>query len=246
MFRDGSLAERNWILFLTAVWGVGVHVATSSLSVGEVQANVFFTTWIAFASMALNYSVWRETAGLASVTASLDRNHRETTYNWLWTGLFSAIFAGSATDIYYNRDNIELRLEGEQLFLDRRAWLIILCVVWAEVALCGLAIALNEFVSPNSCFPQSNNRWGKLLGWKHLEGVIILVAMAGKFWVIIRYSGVNGVINGLSNAYFGIWGSFFNSVFAFGTWLRENKTMEYIVRERRPSYKASGQGRISA
>jgi hypothetical protein len=39
-----------------------------------------------------------------------------------------------------------------------------------------------------------------------------------------------GVINGLSNAYFGIWGSFFNSVFAFGTWLHENKH-ESILRD---------------
>jgi hypothetical protein len=34
-----------------------------------------------------------------------------------------------------------------------------------------------------------------------------------------------------SNAYFGVWGSFFNSVFLFGTWLKENKNIDYFVRE---------------
>jgi hypothetical protein len=33
-------------------------------------------------------------------------------HNWLWTALFSSVFAGSATDIFYNRDDIELRWEN--------------------------------------------------------------------------------------------------------------------------------------
>ena len=45
-FRDGSLAERNLQLFLILLWAAGVHVLTSSLSVGESQANTFFTCWI--------------------------------------------------------------------------------------------------------------------------------------------------------------------------------------------------------
>ena len=46
IFRDGSLAERNLTLLLSVSWAAGVHVCTSSLSVGEVQANVYFTSWI--------------------------------------------------------------------------------------------------------------------------------------------------------------------------------------------------------
>lgn len=48
VFRDGSLVERNWILFLVVFWIGGLHVCTSSLSVGELQANVYFTTWYVF------------------------------------------------------------------------------------------------------------------------------------------------------------------------------------------------------
>lgn len=54
---------------------------------------------------------------------------------------------------------------------------------------------------------------------------------SAKFWAILEFTGYGETINGLSNAYFGIWGSFFNSVFAFGTWLRENKELELFSRE---------------
>jgi len=46
IFRDGSLAERNLILFMILFWAAAVHTCTSSLSVGELQANVYFTAWI--------------------------------------------------------------------------------------------------------------------------------------------------------------------------------------------------------
>jgi hypothetical protein len=95
----------------------------------------------------------------------------------------------------------------------------------------------NEFFSNLGTLPcfcsvrRSTNTYHCIFGWRQLEGFIILTATGCKFWVILEYTGVDGVINGLSNAYFGVWGSFFNSVFAFGTWLRENKNMEYIMRE---------------
>ena len=79
--------------------------------------NVYFTTWIAFGSIALNYGVWRESAGLPSVAEQVSVLRRETTYNWIWIGIFSAIFAGAATDMYRNRDDIELRFQGEVLIL---------------------------------------------------------------------------------------------------------------------------------
>lgn len=98
IFRDGSLAERNWILFLMLFWAGAVHVCTSTLSVGESQANVFFTTWIAFGSTAMNYGIWRESADLSTLTLKYQRK-RDTTYNWIWTGFFSCVFAGAATDM---------------------------------------------------------------------------------------------------------------------------------------------------
>ena len=235
-FRDGSPAERNWILLLILVWVVGLHVATSVLSVGEYQANVFFTSWIGFGTMALNYGVWRESAGLRSWAERINSYHRETTYNWIWTGICSCIFAGSATDMYYNSEYVELRFRGERLDLNREDWLLILSIIWTEVAVCILAVIFNETFRDSSwkCPCRLKRRDGVyrlVFGWRQFEGLIILAAMGAKFWAILEYTGFGGVINGLSNAYFGIWGSFFNSVFALGSWLRENKNLETIVHE---------------
>jgi len=235
VFRDKSIVERNWILFLVLTWAVNIHVSTSVLSVGEYQANVFFTTWIGFGAMSLTYGVWRESAGLVSLTEkAIHRHNRETSYNWMCTGLFSAIFAGSATDIFLNRDMVQLRFRGEKLDLDTRVWTMVVVVLWTEVLTCALVVALNEFFVNSVKFPcnirRTTGMYRFVFGWRQLEGLFILVSSAIKFWAILRYTGVDGVINGLSNAYFGIWGSFFNSVFALGTWLRENKNLEWIVR----------------
>jgi hypothetical protein len=51
------------------------------------------------------------------------------------------------------------------------------------------------------------------------------------FFLLIEHSGVDGVVNGSTNGYFSLWGAFFNSVFLLGTWLRENKNIEYFVGE---------------
>jgi hypothetical protein len=53
-FRDGSRYEMYFVVAMLIFWIVGVHINTSPLAVGEVQANVYFTTWIAFISSAIN------------------------------------------------------------------------------------------------------------------------------------------------------------------------------------------------
>jgi hypothetical protein len=238
LFRDGSLAERNWILALMVFWAAAVHICTSALSVGEFQANVYFATWIAFGATAMNFGVWRESAGLPPVMVQVAAlESRETTYNWLWICFFSMIFAGASTDMYFNRSQLTLRFQGEPLDLLIRDWTIILSVVWSEVALCVVAIMLNELLTFHKswrlpCVVTRNaDRYRCVLGWHQLEGLVIFLATGCKFWVILKYAAVDGVIPGLSNAYFGVWGSFFNGVFALGTWLRENKNTVYMVRD---------------
>jgi hypothetical protein len=194
VFRDGSTVEHNWILFLIFVGMTGLHVATSVLSVGEYQANVYFTAWISFGAMALNYGVWRESAGLRSWAEKVNSYHRETTYNWIWTGIFSCIFAGGATDMYYNSDLLELRYRGERLNLHRHDWIVILSVVWTEVALCILAVVFNEtFRSFSWILPCRFRRRGIsyrfVFGWRQLEVLVILVAIGAKFWAILHYTG---------------------------------------------------------
>ena len=97
--------------------------------------------------MALNYGVWRESAGLPALSERWSQNNRETTYNWIWTGYFSIIFAGAATDIYVHRDEIVLRLRDGLFKLTRSEWILVLCVVWSEVGVCAMAVAFNKMFS---------------------------------------------------------------------------------------------------
>ena len=228
IFRDGSLAERNLLLVLIVFCAGGLHVNTSSFSVGEAQANVFFTSWIVFVCTALNLGVWRESAGLPRLAAKVLSHHRETTYNWCWTLIFSLITAGAATDMFFHREEVTFRLKGDELVLDFGSWMRILGLVWAVVFCCIVAIFFNHFWTKTWKLKLSSEcRF--VLNWRFLEGLLILTLMGIKFWIILTYTGIDGAINGLNNAYFGIWGSFFNTVFTFGTWLRENRDIDYII-----------------
>ena len=67
VFQDGSRYEQYICVTSVLYWAAAIHINTSTLSVGEVQANVFFTTWIAFFSSVLNCGVWRVAAGRRSI-----------------------------------------------------------------------------------------------------------------------------------------------------------------------------------
>ncbi|CAB9503227.1 expressed unknown protein [Seminavis robusta] len=228
VFRDGSLAERNILFAMLLFWCGALHINTASLSVGEVQANVFFTTWIVFVCTVLNMGVWRQSANLPRLTVKVLTHHRETTYNWTWTLVFVLLTAGAGTDLYLHRQDVQLRYEGQRLVLDEWQWTRVLVMLWSEVFLCLLAIFFNhvwstalKFNFPGGC------RF--VLNWRSLEGLLILGDVGFKFWMILTATGADGVITGLNNVYFGVFGSFFNIVFTFGTWLRENKDIDYII-----------------
>ena len=68
-----------------------------------------------------------------------------------------------------------------------------------------------------------------MIGWRQLEGLILLALIGIFFFFVYEYTGVDGVITGLNNAYFALWGAWINSVFTFGTWLRENKNIAFII-----------------
>lgn len=116
----------------------------------------------------------------------VNRHRRETTYNWIWTALFSAIFAGSATDIFYNRSEIELRFRGEDLNLVTSDWVVILSIVWSEFAFCLIAIFLNEWFQYTTKCPcvrrRESGNYRFVLGWRQIEGFVILLSAAGKFY----------------------------------------------------------------
>jgi hypothetical protein len=230
-FRDGSRWEKYLLRLMLLFWLAGLYINTTSLSVGEAQANVYFTTWISFGSAVLNCGVWRVSAGLPSLAEKICFHRRETTYNWMWTLFSSAVFAASVTDVYFNRDEVTIRIRGGGVSdIERLAWIQVMVVNWGLVCVCIGALLLNHYLTRSL----ELKLWGEnrfILGWRQIEGIVLLGMVGAFFWFIYIYTGVDGAINGASNAYYSLWASFFNAVFALGTWLRENKGIEYIVRD---------------
>ena len=245
LFRDGSKFEFIFLYLMLLFWVGALYVCTSSLSVGEVQPNVYFTTWIAFVAATVNCGVWRVSAGLPSIAEQIILDHyRETTYNWCWSFLFVLIVAGSVTDIYINREDITLRLKGKVLTLSEEAWAKILGIIWGVVGVCITAILFNHYLRQEISFQVCRHKF--LLGWRHVEGIVLLGLVVVFFWMIYTQTGADGIVNGLNNGYFGIWGSFFNTVFTLGTWLRENRDIEYIVWDRTDTDNDNDSSRVSA
>jgi hypothetical protein len=230
IFRDGSKYEQKLLLAMLLFWAVGLQICTSTLSVGEVQANVFFTSWIAFMSAALNYGVWRVSAGYQSIAEWVNLHHRETTYNWLWTMFFACACAGSISGVYRNREYVTIWIKGEELVLTQREWIRIVVLMWGLVGVCIIALLFNHYLD-KSWEMKFFGGYRIILGWRQAEGFVALGMVVAFFWFVYDMSGVDGVISGMNNGYFGLWGTFINSIFTLGTWLRENKNIEYIVQD---------------
>jgi hypothetical protein len=93
VFRDGSIWERNLLILNGFFWAVGVHICTSSFSIGATQANVYFTTWIAFIASALNFDMWRVSANLSNVSGFVARRRKTTVSVVLFCMLLASIVA---------------------------------------------------------------------------------------------------------------------------------------------------------
>ena len=77
-FRDGSIYERNLLIVAIIYWAAGVHICTSSFSIGATQANVYFTTWIVFIASALNYDMWRLGADMPNLSEFVSSQRKTT------------------------------------------------------------------------------------------------------------------------------------------------------------------------
>jgi hypothetical protein len=217
-FRDGSKYERNILIANCVFWGAGVHICTSSFSIGANQPNVFFTTWIAFISSALNYDMWRLGADLHCVTEFVSNQRLTTIYNWFWTFVFTVIAAGALTDMYVNREHYLLYQDGLPYKPPNSEWVRALVISWVFVGIAAFSIyAKYMWVTWRS-------------KWSYVEGLIIASMIGLTAWVCTTYTGVQGAIAGPTNAYFGVWGVFFCTLLTFGTWLRETNGVQDIRR----------------
>ena len=78
IFKDGSRSELYIICAMVAFWIAGLYICTGIHSVGYVQANVFFSSWAAFATSLMTFKLWRESAGLPSMFGKLVTHSRMT------------------------------------------------------------------------------------------------------------------------------------------------------------------------
>lgn len=103
-FRDGSLSERNLILALIIISTISLQICTSRFSIGEAQINVFFSAWTNFVSCALNFEVWRNSAGRHSTFQNVlfDREFPLKRY-WFLLSVFTTITFLSMIDYFLSR-----------------------------------------------------------------------------------------------------------------------------------------------
>lgn len=218
---DGSVQERNLIILSMVFWSIGVHVCTSSFSIGSTQANVYFTSWIALIGAFMNYDLWRAGAGKAGILDFVSQQRQTTAFNWFWTCLFAVLTAGAATDIYFNREHYVFYQDGEVVQVQSNQLYRMLAITWVWV--------LTSIICLFAKFYWTHWKIWKLK-WYMIEGLILVASIGVLAWATTTFTGVQATINGPANAYFGLWGSFFSSLLTFGTWIRENDAARKIMR----------------
>lgn len=200
VFCDGSRYERTLLMAFIAFWIFGLYVCTSSFSVGEVQANVYFTTWLSFLSILATYREWRVSAGKKTLEDLLV-NERETMRNWIGTFFCTFIAALSVSDLYAFRNNLKFVIDGEEFKYSHPQWIQALSMVWSCVGVCIAMICMIHYWR-KPVFPCGSKC---RFDGRFIECVVLLAMIGVWFWGILAFTEVNGPINGPSNAYFSIW-----------------------------------------
>jgi hypothetical protein len=139
--------------------------------------------------------------------------YRKTAFDWCWALFFSVVTFFSLLDIYLLEESdkeVRTPLGQNQLAL-------MLLSSSVSVICCLLAFVMNVVVSHYS------SRCPLLLHWFKLESILLIGLIVFWSWAVFKFTGINGLVNGPSNMYFGAWGCFFWSISIFGSWWAEYK-----------------------
>ncbi len=136
-------------------------------------------------------------------------SQRKTNYAWSWTLFFSLVTFFSLLDILTIEDSdwIGKPVAGNQL--------VIMLISSSMSGLCCLIGLLMNVLS--SHYPD----FKILHHWYKIEGVLIISLVGFWSWAVFKYTGINGLVNGPSNSYFGAWGCCFCSISIIGAWSTE-------------------------
>mmetsp|Transcript_30002 Transcript_30002/g.45495 ORF Transcript_30002/g.45495 Transcript_30002/m.45495 type:complete len:496 (+) Transcript_30002:182-1669(+) len=232
VFTDGSPWERNLSILQIAYWTMGVHICTSSFSIGYTQANVFFTSWIALFSAFVVYDLWRVGASLPSFLQFMASTRKTTLYNWLWAMIFAIATAGAVLDIYLTRDYyIFINDEGDFVTPTVELWYVSLVTSLVLALVCALVVlakihwkdSKNDYIVYFDDDYRQRRSFLNKLRWYHLEGILIMAMVCVAGYIVLGNTIQNFYANP-SNLYFSAWGYFFSALFTLGTWMASSGT----------------------
>lgn len=203
-FRDGSKIERNLLLTLIVLSVVGLFTSTGKFSVGEAQANVFFSTWTTFVVCVANYELWRKGSGKdLSFQKVLSGQKR----HWFLLAIFSTITFLSTLDFFLSNNIVQNTHQYECMEL---GW----TNQWMLSSMVGCIACWGMVLIHRYCKP--------VLAVRILEFVLSMAITGVYGYVVAALTGGNlDQVPCPSNLYFSVWGAFFLSVWILGTMIQE-------------------------
>ena len=223
IFADGSKVERNLLLMIILITIVALEISTSRFSVGQAQANVFFSTWTTFIAATINYEIWRTSAGrhLTFQKVLFDSDSNSNFRNkrfWLLLSIFQSISLLSYLEhTAHNHffDEVQQTVDC-RLVSPNNQWL------WIAVAGCFLAW-VNFFV-------KTRCKISLRLVW--VIDALVSGTAVGLNGTVIGYFTGQAVdrVHCPSNLYFGLWGAFVVAIWIFSS-LLQNCHLHWSAKE---------------
>lgn len=220
VFRDGSKKELSLIWFFLILEIVNLYFATTSLSIGQFQLNIFFASWLGFLIMVRNHDIWRVGAGLSSVLKSV-RNHSQSTLFWWCLVLFFSTAATASIGEFYLVSNANDQFSSyeentlgsylNEFLKEFNKWGFLFSVLLSTMAISLISIIINITIKSILA----------LKFWRCIEGWLLFVLMVLWVYAASNFTSRRFFLIRPCNEYFGVWGTFLSSARGFGAWIGE-------------------------
>lgn len=209
IFRDGSRGERNMLVIILLLEVTALYINTSALSVGEREPNVFFTTWISFATTCLTYNIWRVSADKLPLDEIFPSHRRASQQRWVLLTFTTCVGCLALLDAYMNKDFYFIILKEVPTRLGEETWIRAFCIFYGSLLACFLALVGNN-VFVKSFQMKLCRAYRLTLDWRQLEGILAGGVLGAFLYIIFIFTGVTGIKSQstLGNGYFASWFSF--------------------------------------